>query len=174
MKKLKALIVFLLLVIVALGVFVFLLATGKVSFVKTECNCKESTEVKLDVSKLEAIKSGEFNILKQVSSKYFPTSLLTNGKVMFGYDRYISNVDNAKDIVVMNEYLYILTEDGNVYKYFAGITNNTSLEATKIEDLKDIKMMFEYDIRSSDAGGCNYLIVVDKDNNYKQIDELCI
>ena len=179
MKKLKALIVFLLLVIVALGVFAFLLATGKVSFVQTECNCKETVEtkvedIKLDVNKLEEINKGDFNVIKQYSSEYDSINLLTNGKVMFGFDRSISNVSNAIDMLLINENLYILTSDGDVYKYFTGITNNASLDATKVEELKDIKMIVKYGTRGLESGGCDYIVAIDKDNNYKTIEDFCV
>jgi uncharacterized protein YfkK (UPF0435 family) len=179
MKKLKALIVFLLLVVVALGVFVFLLATGKVGFVQTECNCKETVvtkveDIKLDVNKLEEINKGDFNIIKQYSSEYDSINLLTNGKVMFDFDRSISNVSNAIDMLLINENLYILTSDGDVYKYFTGITNNASLDATKVEELKDIKKIVKYATRGQESGGCDYIVAIDKDNNYKTVEDFCI
>jgi len=175
MKKLKALIVVLLLVVVALGVFVFLLATGKVSFVKTDCSCKESnTEITVDEAKLKAIKSSDYNIIKGFYGENLNINLLSNGKVNFDLDRDITNINNAIDIETLDNNLYILTKDGNIYKYYLGVTKEFTLEATKVEEFKDIKKIVSYSTRAKNAGGCNYIIGIDKDNNYKTIVDFCV
>jgi len=172
MKKSKALIIVLLLVIVVLGVFVILLATGKVCDAK--CSCKDNTEITLDESKLNNIKSSDYNIIKGFYGDKFSIYLLSNGKVNFDLDRDLTNINNAIDIETLDNYLYILTKDGNIYKYYLGVTKEVTLEATKVEEFKDIKKIVSYSTRAKNAGGCNYIIAIDKDNNYKTVAEFCV
>ena len=174
MKKVKILICVLVLIIIGLGVLVVLFATGKLNCKKC-CEDKTTSEVKLDISKLENIGKGDYNILKSVSTQYAPYSLLSNGKVIIGFDRELSNINNAIDIVFdTKDNLYILTKDGNLYKYYTGVTKEATLEATKLDDYKDIKMITEYHTRGKASGGCDFIIAIDKDNNYKTLDAFCV
>ena len=176
MKNLKVLCFVLSLLIIALGVFTILLATGKVSFNKVNCECKTcNEEIKVDVDKLHNIKKGDLNILKSISTKYAYITLTTDGKVVLNNENNLSNITNAVNIELANSGdLYILTSDGNIYKYFTGVTKTASLEATKVEEYKDIKKMITYATHGKQSGGCDYIILIDKDNNYKTLEEFCI
>ena len=173
MKKENIIIIVLSLVIISLVVFVVLLGTGKISFNK--CNCSTTNEDTIDVSKLEEIGKGDFNIIKSARTKYFVVNLLSNGKVMFDVDRELTNINNAIDIAYdTEENLYILTKDGSIYKYFGGISRESSLEATKLNDYKDIKKIVEYSTRGKASGGCDYIITIDKNNNYIKLSEFSV
>ena len=174
MKKLKVCLVVSVLVIIALGVLLFLSMTGKLT--KVNCSCADcKADYTLDVSKLESIKKGDYNTLKIIGDEYNVITLSTEGKVLFDYEREITNVNNAIDIVrAPDNFLYILTKDGDIYKYYIGVTNNDGMEATKVDEYKDIKRLVEYSSSRRNAGGCNYIIAIDKDNNYKVLNEFCV
>ena len=94
---------------------------------------------------------------------------------MFDYERKITNINNAVDIArAPDNFLYILTKDGDIYKYYIGITKDDGMDATKEEGFKDIKRIVEYSSSKKKAGGCNYIIAIDKDNNYKVLSEFCV
>lgn len=171
--KNKCLIGILSFLVIGLGVVVVLFATGVLCCKKTNCACKTDA-IELDEAKLKEIKDGEFNIIKGFYGDKFSINLLANGKVNFDLDRELTNITNAIDIETLDNYLYILTKDGDVYKYYLGVTKEATLEATKVDGFKDLKKMVSYATRAKNAGGCDYIVAIDKDNNYKTIADFCV
>ena len=172
MKKSKCIIGILSFIIVGLIVFIVLLCTGVIKCGKASC-CKDN-EITVNADELAKIKSGDFNIIKSFSVNNMAIVLLTNGKVNIDLDRELTNINNATDIELLNNDLYILTKDGNVYKYYLGVTKEATLEATKVDGFKDIKKMVSYATRAKNAGACDYIVAIDKDNNYKTIADFCV
>ena len=174
MKKFKVLSFILLIISVCLGVLLYLSMTGQLFQVNCSCpDCK--ADYTLDVSKLEAIKKGDYNTLKIIGDQYNVITLQTNGKVLFDYERGITNVTNAIDIVrAPDNYLYMLTKDGDIYKYYIGVTKDDGMDATKVEGFNNIKRLVEYSSSRKQSGGCNYIIAIDKDDNYKTLSEYCV
>ena len=173
MKKLKVLSFILIILVVCLGVFIGLIYTGKIEVKKTECNCTSNTNTLLNEDKLGEIKKSDFNIIDSYYTEYFAINLLSNGKVMFDLDRTIDNVEGATAIEVLDKDLYILTNKGEVYKYYLGVTKEATLSAEKLS-YSNVKKMVKYSTRKSNAGGCDYIVIIDKDDNYKPIVDFCI
>ncbi len=149
---------------------IILMCTGII-----KCNCtKDTKELKVEESKLTEIKDGDYKATKVESTHMNSYALLLNGKVVIDFEREITNVSNAVDIVLLNEYLYILTEDGNVYKYFTGITKEAILDATKVDTVKDVKKIVKYTVRKQAAGGCDYVVAIDANNNYTSLEDFCV
>ena len=138
------------------------------------CECNKSNEVTIDANKLKEINDGDYNATKLEVTQYNSFALLANGKVIIDFDREIKNIDNAVDFALLNNNLYILTNDGNVYTYYTGVTKEATLEATKVDSVKDIKKLVSYFTRRKNAGGCNYVVAVDKDSNYTKLEEMCV
>ncbi len=172
MKKLKVLSFILIIIVVCLCVFIGLIYTGKINITKDEkttCECNNS----IDQNKLKRIKDSDYNIVDSLYTNDIYISLLSNGKVVFDLDREITNVDGATSIEVLDKNLYILTNKGEVYKYYLGVTREATMKAEKL-DYSNIKQMINYSTRKTNAGGCDYIVLVDKDDNYKSIVEFCI
>ena len=172
MKALKGVAFFLSITTVAAVVVIILMVTGVINLCSNACTTPEPFVV--NEAKLKEIKDADYKAIKQIGTHYYSVNLLTNGKVNFDFDREITNVDNAEDIALLNDNLYILTKDGNVYKYFTGITKELTLEATKVDSLKNVTKLVEYTTARKNAGGCNYIIAIDQDNNYTKLEEFCI
>ena len=71
--------------------------------------------------------------------------------------------------------LYVLTKDGNLYKYETSEYENGSYTATKLDKYSNIKKIITYQKRSIEAkGGCDYIFVVDNNEKYYELDSFCI
>ena len=87
---------------------------------------------------------------------------------------------NAKSIKLFSppspySILYILTEDGNLYKYETSNYESNNYNATKIDEYNNIEQITTYKKRSTEnKGGCDYIIIVDKNNNHYELDSFCI
>jgi hypothetical protein len=173
MKKLKVLSFILIIIVVCLCVFIGLIYTGKIEINQVTCRCECDSNTLLSAGKLEEIKKGDYNILENYATENFSISLLTNGKVVFDLAREIDNVSGATHMEVLDKNLYILTAKGEVYKYYLGVTKEATLSAEKLE-YTNIQKLVKYSTRKSNAGGCDYIVVVDKEDNYKSIQEFCV
>ena len=172
MKKLKVLLFVLIIVVVGMGIFIYMLLADKLPTAVCSCpNCEANTL--LSQEKLADIKKSDFNILESYYTQYNSISLLTNGKIVFDLDREINNISNAIHMEVLDKDLYILTANGEVYKYYLGITKEPNLSAEKL-DYSNITKLVKYSTRKANAGGCDYIVVVDKSDNYKSINEFCV
>ena len=95
------------------------------------------------------------------------------------FEKYISNISNAKNLQLFStpggeEIIYILTEDGKVYNYALSNIDKNNFEATIIDDYNNIEKMMIYKTRKANAGGCDYLILIDNDNKYYTLDSYCV
>jgi hypothetical protein len=43
-----------------------------------------------------------------------------------------------------------------------------------MDDYKNIRTLLKYTTRGNNAGGCDYIVVIDKDNKYSKIDDFCV
>lgn len=170
----KKLVLFLSLMCLVCITAIILMLTGVIKTNISDCSCPDSLIPTVEESELLKIKSGDYNIIKILNTKNNTINLLTNGKVNFDLDRELSNIENAKDIAMLNNYLYILTKDGDVYKYYLGITKKATLEADKIDDVNNVKSFVNYSSRRSNAGGCDYIVGILGNGKYITIDEMCI
>ena len=49
-----------------------------------------------------------------------------------------------------------------------------TLEATKVDSLKNVTKLVEYTTARKNAGGCNYIVAIDQANNYTKLEEFCV
>ena len=201
-KNNKGVIVLLIVIIVMLSALCILLATGTISFksdnidnnetnqninveMEDEENDEENDEGKIDISnasiyKNEITKFGksDYNIIKEVYNTEYSFKLDVDGRININFENYLSNISNAKDLLLFSStaphsILYILTTDGNVYKYETSSYGTKNYNATKIEQYNNIVQMINYKTRKSNAGGCDYIILVDENGNHFELDSVC-
>ena len=173
MKKFKVLSFVLLIIVVCLGVLIGLIYMGKIELRKVDCNCETNSNIVLSEEKLKEIKSSDFNIIEGHYTEYNSFNLLTNGKVVIDLDKEIEGVSGATHMEFLDNDLYILTAKGEVYKYYTGITKEPNLKAEKL-DYSNIKRLVKLSTRKVNAGGCDYLVVVDDQDNYVRVQDFCV
>ena len=149
----------------------------------TNCNCTSYVSQnygcginEVDFSKLSEISKGDYNYIKGVYNNKYSLNILSDGKIIINFNNYISNVSNAKDIILFgenSELVYILTSDGNVFKYELSNIENNNYEATKLDDYSNIKNITTYMTRRAHAGGCNYVVLINNDDKYYKLDSVC-
>lgn len=139
-----------------------------------ECN----EDYTFNTSKLSKISEGDFNIIKMEYNDSHSFSLDVSGKVIIDFNNYIDNISDAKDILLFNSeqgnILYILTLSGDVYKYNVLSLESDEFTAGKIDEYSNIKKMFIYNTRKNNSGGCDYVVLIDSDDNYHQLISLCV
>lgn len=134
-------------------------------------------DLKINIDKLYKIKKSDYNFIKReyIDDKSF--NLTTEGKVNISFNNYISNISNAKDIMLYRSHvmsnLYILTEDGNLYKYDTSNTSN-NYSATKVDEYSNIVKIINYHTNKANAGGCSYLVAIDNNDNYYNVESSCV
>lgn len=172
-KKLNILIVLLGIVALALVVLLLLVFSGKANL---KCTANDND---INYEELAKIADGDYKFVNRDYDNANSVMVLSNGKVFVNFDYYIKNITNAKDVILFSgptdsSMLYILTLDGNVYKYNLDDANNKKFDATKIDKYTDIKQILRYETRKGNAGGCDHVILVDKNNKYHSIDSYCV
>ena len=173
MKKRKNLIIgVLILIIVLLVTLLFLITTGKIDYSNKE-NCN------IDYDELAKIATGDYNFMSKESYSNNSAIVLSNGKVLVNFDYYIENIINAKDLVLFSvpsddTILYILTINGDIYKYNLDDANSKNFNASKIDEHKNIKQILRYETRKGNAGGCDYVILIDNNGKYYSLDSYCV
>lgn len=184
-KKYKILSIILGLITILLGVYIVITSTNK-----KEINCKEQPnklkneiEDKLNIEKLYEIKKGTYNFIKIENVKIDEKEQLSfkldvNGTINVNFENNISNITNAKDIKQFNNFsqknLYILTEDGDIYLYDVLDYEKGNYTAKKLEEYKNIKQITDYVTRRAGAGGCDYIIAIDNNDNYMVVTNECV
>ena len=108
-------VILLAIITIALIALLILILTGKIEF-------NNKTTNSIDYDELAKISKGDYNYVKSDYSNDYSLIILSTGKVLVNFDEYIANISNAKDLIVFSgagtdELAYILTTDGNVYKY---------------------------------------------------------
>lgn len=133
------------------------------------------------INKDELTKFGksDYNFIKVVYNSEYSFKLDVDGRININFENYLSNISNAKDLLLFSppsphSILYILTTDGNVYKYETSSYGTKNYNATKIEQYSNIVQIINYETRKENAGGCDYVILVDEAGKYYELDSFCI
>ena len=175
---LAVLVVMLSVIVIAMGVYFYFEDNGN-NLLEDNCECDSG--VNDEISKQELSKFGEsdFNIIKLQSSGSHSFALDVNGKVIVDFDKTIDNVFDVKDIVLFStsldeSFLYILTKSGELYKYDILNIENSEFAASKVEEYSNIERIMTYDTRKANAGGCSFIILVDSDSKYYELNSFCV
>ena len=109
--------------------------------------------------------------------KGYYASLDLNGKVTIVKYRDenstngVLNVENVIDILLFErpavdseQYLYLLTDSGDVYSYKFGEADNNNYNATKVDNVSNVKKMFISRYNKQNAGGSWALFVINGNN----------
>ncbi len=193
-KSKSGLVALLLIIILALITLIILAATDRINLKniisdgeKTDtCDCTSHVSEcpsdnmdSIDYQELAKISKMDYNFVKGEYSNDYSVNILSDGKVLVNFNNYISNISNAKDLILFSgpggdDLVYILATDGNLYKYNLANVNSKNFEATKLDEYTNIKQMVRYKTRKANAGGCDYVIVIDNDGKYQSIDSYCV
>ena len=146
-----------------------------------ECKCDSKPDFKLDEAKLKDL-CGSATINSLILEHFDPNTsvrLLTDGRISIGAEHFISNISNAKDMLLLTppgpvSTLYILTEDGFVYKYSSEEYETGNYQATKVEGYSNIKYITKYLTNKINAGGTTFIVAIDADDNYYKLDEFSV
>ena len=175
---LAVLVVMLSVIVIAMGVY-FYFEDNSNNLLEDNCECDSG--VNDEISKQELSKFGEsdFNIIKLQSNGSHSFALDVNGKVFVDFDNSIDNVIEASDIVLFSansdeSVLYILNTLGELYKYDILNIENGDFSATKVSEYSNISKIITYGTRKSNAGGCDFIILVDSDGKYYELDSFCV
>ena len=117
--------------------------------------------------------------MKDVYDSDYSFKLDLDVRINVNFENYISNISNGKDLILFSStapssILYILTTDGDIYKYETSSYQSSDYKAVKIDEYSNIENMINYKTRKKNAGGCDYIILVDKDENYFELDSFCV
>ena len=117
-----------------------------------------------------------------VGKEYY-ASLDLNGKVTivkYGDENStngVLNVENVIDILLFErpafdseQFLYLLTDGGDVYSYKFGESDNNNYNATKVDNVSNVKKMFISRYNKQNAGGSWALFVINGNNESIMID----
>jgi len=112
--------------------------------------------------------------------KSYKITLSTNGKIIInnGVDseKEISNISNAKNIYYLGfgDRLYILLNNGDVYKYLISDFEEKKYIATKVDEVKNATNFVIITINYKNAGADHILGSIDSNNNFIRIDDIAI
>ncbi len=145
----------------------------------TTTNCVDATYGNLNVEELNKFGTGDISIIKKEGNLNYTFTLEINGRININFLDHISNVSDAKDIVLFSppssdSALYVLTNSGDVYKYNTSNYDSGNLTATKINDYSGIERIINFERRIGNSGGCNYIILIDKNGKYSELDSYCV
>lgn len=173
-KNNKGLIICLITIIVILLTLVILLSIGTISFKGKNNNY----DIKA-YDELTKISKLDYNFIKSEYTTDYSIGLSIDGKININFKNNISNISNAKDITLFSSpapypTLYIVTTTGDVYKYDFSNYESKNYNATKINEYSNIEKIITYRTRKENAGGCDYIILVDKNNKYYNLDSSCV
>ena len=144
---------------------------------KTENNTLNSVSIDYDklVSKLG---KSDYSFIKMESIDY-NASLSIDGNVIINFNENLDNIKDAKDIISFNDgdfnskSLYIIDSKGKLYKYTSDDYNNKIYIAEELKEYNDIEKIFIYYTRKKNAGGCDNLVVSNKNNDYQIVSSYC-
>ena len=144
----------------------------------TKSNKEENTNV-LNIEELSKFRKGDINIIKTEQNSDYSFNLDIDGRININFLDYISNISDAKDIILFSSpspdtILYILTESGDVYKFNTSNIDLGNLAATKVSEYSNIKGIINYKTRRGNSGGCDYMIIIDKNDKYNELDSYCV
>lgn len=156
---------------------VYKLGNGSTKCIKEE-NTNNASDI-LNIEELNKYRKGDINIIKTEYTPNYSFNLDINGRININFLDYISNISDAKDIIIFSspspdEILYILTKSGDVYKFNTSNIDSGNLMATKVEEYNDIERIISYKTRKGNSGGCDYILVIDKNGKYNELDSYCV
>lgn len=132
------------------------------------------------IKDLSAYGEPNYSISNEEKNTDYTFKIQQDNSILINNKNNITNITNAKSIKLFNppapySILYILTEDGNIYKYETSEYENKNYNATKINTYNNIKEIITYEKRTSEnKGGCDYIIIKDNQDNYYELDSFCI
>lgn len=192
MEKRKNLVIgTLLLIIVLLITLLILITTGKSNYSSKKsnntsktCDCNSVIEHcnidELNYEELAKLGKSSYNYVYGDYDSMHSANILADGKVLIDFNNYIANISYAKDLIMFNGptgnpgFVYILATDGNVYKYDLTNVSKSEFNATKLDDYSNIKNIIRYKTRKANAGGCDYLVIIDSNDKYYVLDSYCV
>lgn len=101
-------------------------------------------------------------------------------KISINNNKSIANITNAKSIKLFSppgpySTLYILTKDGNIYKYETSELEKENYNASKVDNYTNVKEIVTYQKRSTEnKGHCEYIVVIDNNGKHYKLDSMCI
>ena len=138
--------------------------------------CEEKKE-EVDFTKLEEFGKSDYNFVNSISNSNYIIFINNDGKVVVDFDKSLDTVAKAKEIKLFSndgkDNLYILGDDGYIYKYDMSDLEKDKLSTKKMSKYENISELIVYRTRKKDAGGCDYLIAISNDNEYSEIDSFC-
>lgn len=175
MNNSRGIITLLTIIIIVLGVFCILFATDTITFKLSN----DLNEIIVSEEELNKFGKSDYNIIKSETIGSTSVNLDINGKININFTNSISNLSNVKDIILFNRavpssILYILTNDGNIFSYDISNIETNNYNATKINEYSDINKIIIYRTRKANAGGCDYIILIDNNGEYYKLDSSCI
>jgi hypothetical protein len=188
-KKYKTISIILGLIAIVLGICIIVISLNDKEKTCEDriCDCTNNVmkcdEKELNIDKLYEVSKSTYNFIKTEDIRYGENKTISfkldlNGTINISFENNISNITNAKNIESINNfsknYLYILTEDGYVYEYDIDEYENGNYAAKKIEKYSNIKQILKYVTRRAGAGGCDYIIAVDNNDNYEVLNNNCV
>lgn len=168
--------------ILAMGLCCYFVYTVyKLNHVSIKCTKEKeigSTSDMLNINELSKFGTGDLAIIKKEGNSDYTFNLEIDGRININFLDYISNISNAKDIILFSPpapdaTLYILTKDGDVYKYNTSNIDSGNLVATKINEYSSIERIINFERRVGNSGGCDY-ILAQKNGKYSEIDSFCV
>ena len=171
-KKLNIVIVLLGFIVLLFAVLLILALSGKISLTKGAYDT-------INYDELAKIDKSDYNFVSGDAYSNYAINILSSGKVIINYEHYIANITNAKDLILFSgpssdSIAYIITTDGNVYKYNLADVIGNKLDAIKISKYSNIKRIIRYKTRKATAGGCDYVVLVDANGKYYKLDSYCV
>lgn len=175
---LAVLVIVLSIMVIGMGIYFYFDGNCGKALLEDNCISDDSSSYEVSAEELSRFGESDFNIIKLQSSGSHSFALDVNGKVIVDFNNYIDNISDAKDILLFNSeqgnILYILTLSGDVYKYNVLSLESDEFTAGKIDEYSNIKKMFIYNTRKNNSGGCDYVVLIDSDDNYHQLISLCV
>lgn len=137
------------------------------------------THSDLDLEELSKFGTGDISIIKKDGNLNYTFNLEIDGRININFLDHISNISDAKDIILFNapssdSTLYILTKKGELYKYNTLNYESGNLEATKIDEYSNVERIISFERRRGNSGGCDYIILIDKNGKYSELDSFCV
>ena len=171
-KKLNIVIILLGFIILLFAVLLILTVRGKISLTK-------GADDTINYDELAKISKSDYNFVRGDADSNYSVNVLASGKVIINFEHYIANISNAKDLVVFSgpgadSIVYILTADGNIYKYNLADVASKKFGVAKVSGYSNIKRILRYKTRKVNAGGCDYVVLIDEDGKYYKLDSYCV
>ena len=122
-------------------------------------------------------KPKELNDITTFEENKYNVVLTTDGKVTIKKENneeiVLANISNAKSIQDIGMYsnIYILLDNGDVYKYSSEDFDSNKSTATKIDEMKNItKFVLIYWADCNECGGNTTLGAIDNNNGYVELE----